>query len=223
MSMNDLRVMPPLAPLDMPEQDLDACYADPKAPPARPEEHVTLWRCVVFIPAILATIGFIWFMWDWFGADGITWVEGTLLGLMSFNVFWLCLTVTTVLLGIGSLTQALKRPGHPRPLKVALLMPIYNEVPWYVLGNARSMLEELRARGGRMNTPCSSLAIRGTTLSPVRNRIPSARFRPRCLRGFAFTIADGPRIPTAKLATSRTGFRTGVLTGPPCWCWMPTA
>ncbi len=148
MSMNDLRVMPPLAPLDMPEQDLDVCYADPKAPPARPEERVTLWRCVVFIPAILATIGFIWFMWDWFGVDGITWVEGTLLGLMSFNVFWLCLTVTTVLLGIGSLTQALKRPGHPRPLKVALLMPIYNEVPWYVLGNARSMLEELRARGG---------------------------------------------------------------------------
>ncbi|MEC7257783.1 MAG: glucans biosynthesis glucosyltransferase MdoH, partial [Pseudomonadota bacterium] len=59
-------------------------------------------------------------------------------------------TVTTVLLGMWSLSRQAPRVrgSAARPLDVALLMPIYNEVPWYVLGNARSMLEELRARGG---------------------------------------------------------------------------
>ena len=145
---DDFHIMPPRAPLAMPEQNLDVVYADPKAPTAKEDHRVILWRCLVFIPAILATLGFGWLMWSWFGDDGISIVEGALLGLMAFNFFWLCLTVSTVALGLGSLTQALKRPGPAKPLKVALLMPIYNEVPWYVLGNARSMLEELRSRGG---------------------------------------------------------------------------
>ncbi|MEO1140162.1 MAG: glucans biosynthesis glucosyltransferase MdoH [Pseudomonadota bacterium] len=144
----DLYIMPPEARLNMPAQNLDVFYADPKAPGVQSNDHVGLWRAIVFIPAILATIGFVWTMWSWFGDDGISTVEGTLLGLMAFNFFWLCLTVSTVGLGLGSLTQ-ISRPEYAAPpLKVALLMPIHNEVPWYVLGNARSMLEELRARGG---------------------------------------------------------------------------
>jgi membrane glycosyltransferase len=34
-------------------------------------------------------------------------------------------------------------------MSAALLVPVYNEDPWFVLGNARSMLEDLRRHGGR--------------------------------------------------------------------------
>nr|WP_317056070.1 glucans biosynthesis glucosyltransferase MdoH [Roseovarius sp. W115]MDV2929663.1 glucans biosynthesis glucosyltransferase MdoH [Roseovarius sp. W115] len=146
---HNLHIMPPEAPLDMPAQNFDVFYEDPKAPAQLSENTVVLWRAIVFIPAILATFGFGWFMWSWFGLDGLNTVEGILLTLMAFNFFWLCLTVSTVGLGLGSLTRTIPRTQTSERLKVALLMPIYNEVPWYVLGNARSMLEELRAYGGR--------------------------------------------------------------------------
>ncbi|MEM7074125.1 MAG: glucans biosynthesis glucosyltransferase MdoH [Pseudomonadota bacterium] len=148
MSRSDLHIMPPEAPLEMPVQRLESEYADPAAPAARPDRQVGIWRLAVFGPAVLASAAFIWLMWSWFGAGGITAVEGTLLGLMAFNFFWLCLTVSTVVIGLGSLTRLPRREAPAAPLRVALLMPIHNEVPWYVLGNAKSMLEELRARGG---------------------------------------------------------------------------
>ncbi|WP_338550007.1 glucans biosynthesis glucosyltransferase MdoH [Roseovarius phycicola] len=144
-----LHIMPPEAPLEMPAQNFDVSYADPKAPELRSDNKTALWRAIVFIPAILATFGFGWFMWSWFGMDGLNAVEGILLSLMAFNFFWLCLTVSTVALGLGSLTRTPPRMQTSQRMKVALLMPVYNEVPWYVLGNARSMLEELRSHGGR--------------------------------------------------------------------------
>lgn len=133
----------------MPEQRLQDAYADPNAPELLSDRRVVLWRFVVFAPAILATAGFFQLMWTWFGDSGISAVEGTLLCLMAFNFFWLCLTVSTVALGLGSLTRPAAEDGPTKPLKVALLMPVHNEVPWNVLGNARSMLEELRSRGGQ--------------------------------------------------------------------------
>ncbi|MEM9550770.1 MAG: glucans biosynthesis glucosyltransferase MdoH [Pseudomonadota bacterium] len=144
----DLHTMPPRAPLDMPTQDLGARFCDPDAPGAQADHRLFLWRLITFAPAILCTIGFGAILWGWFADDGITWVEGTLMGLMAFNFFWLSLTVSTVALGLASMTRAMRPLGPIQPMRVALLMPIYNEVPWYVLGNARSMLEELRALGG---------------------------------------------------------------------------
>ncbi|MEL6433367.1 MAG: glucans biosynthesis glucosyltransferase MdoH [Pseudomonadota bacterium] len=145
----DLHIMPPEAPLDMPEQNLQDGYADPKAPEISTDYMVTACRFFVFVPAILATFGFVHLMWNWFGESGISIVEGALLGLMAFNFFWLCLTVSTVALGLGSLTRPAQADMPDKSLKVALLMPIHNEVPWNVFGNARSMLEELRGRGGQ--------------------------------------------------------------------------
>ncbi|WP_135502619.1 glucans biosynthesis glucosyltransferase MdoH [Roseovarius aestuariivivens] len=148
MSAPDLRLMPPEAPLAMPPQDLRRLYADPTAPGAANDRSVHFWRAGVFGTAGLATAGFAAILWGWFGDGGLSGIEATLLALMVFNFFWLCLTVSTVALGLGSMTVAQRPQGPTRPMRVALLMPVYNEVPWYVLGNARSMLEELRARGG---------------------------------------------------------------------------
>lgn len=98
-----------------------------------------------------ATLALLWVMCDWFGAEGINVVEAILLALISFNFFWISFTVCTVLLGMVSLAKQ-ERPERrtaAQPLRVALLTPVYNEVPWNVLGNARTMLEDLQARGGK--------------------------------------------------------------------------
>ncbi len=146
----DLHIMPPESPLDMPVQDFSAPFRDARAPGAEATRDVALWRVLAFSPAMVATAGLAWVMLGWFSDQGISAAETVLLVLICFNFFWISFTVSTVLLGFASLTRQ-GRPSRgtgPRPLRVALLMPVCNEEPWYVLGNARSMLEELRARGG---------------------------------------------------------------------------
>ncbi len=151
-SMNpDLKIMPPEAPLAMPEQDFGAGFRDAQAPADARRSSAGLWRALAFSPAMAASVALLWVMADWFDAEGINVVEAILLALISFNFFWISFTVCTVLLGMVSLARQERpvRQGRAQPLRVALLMPVYNEVPWNVLGNARTMLEELRARGGK--------------------------------------------------------------------------
>lgn len=146
----DLCLMPPEQPLAMPVQDFAAPFRDACAPTSAPPRRLRLWRGLAFSPAMAATLGLGWIMLGWFGDQGISLIEGLLLGLICFNFFWISFTVSTVLLGCVSLARQPARPlrGPARPLRVALLMPVHNEDPCYVLGNARSMLEDLRARGG---------------------------------------------------------------------------
>ncbi|WP_170363850.1 glucans biosynthesis glucosyltransferase MdoH [Ruegeria arenilitoris] len=147
----DLKIMPPKAPLAMPEQDFAAGFRDAQAPADARRSSAGLWRALAFSPAMAASVALLWVMADWFDAEGINVVEAILLALISFNFFWISFTVCTVLLGMVSLARQERpvRQGRAQPLRVALLMPVYNEVPWNVLGNARTMLEELRARGGK--------------------------------------------------------------------------
>ncbi|EEE36902.1 glucans biosynthesis glucosyltransferase H [Rhodobacteraceae bacterium KLH11] len=147
----DLHIMPPEAPLAMPAQNFSAEFHDAQAPSEARRPSAGFWRALAFSPAMAATLGLLWVMSDWFGAEGINLIEAILLALISFNFFWISFTVCTVLLGMVSLSRqdTPQRQAAPQPLKVALLMPVYNEVPWFVLGNARTMLEELRARGGQ--------------------------------------------------------------------------
>lgn len=144
-------LMPREQHLEMPAQNFKSRFEDGNVPmdQAAPA-HVALWRGLTFSPAMAATAALTWIMRDWFMDDGFTWLETVLLALIAFNFFWICFTVSTVLLGLYSLSRREKadKRGALRGMHVALLMPIYNEVPWYVLGNARSMLEELRSRGG---------------------------------------------------------------------------
>ncbi|MTI03868.1 glucans biosynthesis glucosyltransferase MdoH [Roseibium sp. RKSG952] len=147
----DLHIMPPEAPLQMPAQNFSAGFRDAQAPSNHGRASAGFWRALAFSPAMVATLALLWVMSDWFGAQGINVIEAILLALISFNFFWISFTVCTVLLGMVSLSRQEQplRQGRSQPLKVALLMPVYNEVPWFVLGNARTMLEELRARGGQ--------------------------------------------------------------------------
>ena len=143
-------MMPPKSPLEMPVQDLARTYRDAAAPDMSPHRDALLWRLAAFGPATLATLGLLWVMWGWFEADGFTGLETTLITLIAFNFFWISLTLFTVLSGMASLMRkgTLRTARRPDALKVALLVPVHNEAPWYVLGNASAMLEELRDQGG---------------------------------------------------------------------------
>lgn len=146
----DLHIMPAESPARMPVQNLRAPFHDTRAPGEEPDRAIALWRVLAFSPAMVATLGLAWIIYGWFADHGINGIETVLLILICFNFFWICFTVSTALLGFWSLTRQNShvRGDTTKPLRVALLMPVYNEEPWYVLGNARSMLEELRARGG---------------------------------------------------------------------------
>ena len=148
--MSASRLTPPEQPLEMPEQDFSAAFRDGTARHESPARQAALWRILAFSPPMAATGALAWIMQGWFADDGFMALEMLLLALIAFSFFWISFTVSTVLLGIWSLwRQKPERPqGAARPLRTALLMPVYNEDPCFVLGNARSMLEELRARGG---------------------------------------------------------------------------
>ncbi|SCZ55193.1 membrane glycosyltransferase [Epibacterium ulvae] len=141
-------LMPSQFPLDMPAQDFARPFEDEDAPKTKEARHAALWRIVTFSPAMLATAALGWVMQGWFADGGVTWLETVLLALIIFNFFWICFSVSTVLLGLYSLSRREQTTGEIEgaPMRVALLVPVYNEVPWYVLGNAQSMLEELSSR-----------------------------------------------------------------------------
>ncbi|MEY8801725.1 glucans biosynthesis glucosyltransferase MdoH [Leisingera sp. XS_AS12] len=144
-------LMPPEQPLAMPAQDFACEFHDSAAPEQKPPRQVALWRLLAFSPAMLATALLCWVMQGWFAADGFMALEVLLLTLIGFNFFWIAFTVSTVLLGLYGLSRRprTRNLGPSRPMKVALLIPIYNENPWYVLGNAQSMLQDLHGRGGQ--------------------------------------------------------------------------
>lgn len=141
--------MPDPAPLDHPVQDLRARYRDGDAPEHVPlGRGVTLWRLATFLPAVLITLGLIAVFTDFFAMDGLSGFETLLISLIAMTFFWISLSVTTVTVGIVNMLRA--RPAEIaqhqiEPLDVALLVPVYNEAPADVLGNACAMIEELSA------------------------------------------------------------------------------
>jgi membrane glycosyltransferase len=141
--------MPVPAPLDMQAQDFAKAPASRKVskPPGR---H---WRLAVFGPACLVTLALVLGLHGWLAGDGMTGLEWALLVMIALTFIWVTLSVSTVGVAITALlarhASDSRAPRDVPPLKVALLVPIYHEVPWDVFGNAAAMLEDLAAR----NTP----------------------------------------------------------------------
>ncbi len=152
-----LELMPPECPLQMPTQDFTQAFCDQNAPGPLQQKSVALWRLMVFAPALLATFVLAFVMKGWFAADGFMALEILLLVLIAFNFFWITFSVSTVLLGLWRMWRH-RHPGgevqyeisgSQAALKVALLIPVHNEDAAAVGANARTMLEELYALGGR--------------------------------------------------------------------------
>ncbi|SHE65941.1 membrane glycosyltransferase [Litoreibacter ascidiaceicola] len=138
-------MMPPEQPLAFPVQDLSSDYRDGAAPDLPNDPSTRLWRLATFLPAIITTGGLIAAFTDWFAMGGLSVFEGILIALIACTFFWISLSVSTVTVGLVNMMRPrIARSGKPAPAQdVALLVPVYNEVPWDVFGNACAMLEEL--------------------------------------------------------------------------------
>lgn len=144
--------MPPRAPLARPIQELKQPYRDSAAPSLSDRPKALRWRLLTFIPAILTTLGVIAALSNWFVMDGLSLLEGAILLLIVITFFWIALSLSTATLGVLSMFFWRKRSGQDGSdgaLDVALLVPIYNEEPVDVFGNAAAMMSALAKRGSR--------------------------------------------------------------------------
>ncbi|MEW9919567.1 glucans biosynthesis glucosyltransferase MdoH [Marimonas sp. MJW-29] len=142
--------MPPRAPLEMRAQDLRAAPTPRVSAPA--PVSPTLWRVATFLPALIGTVLLLYGLYAWLAGAGMTGLEWLLLSMIGATFVWVTLSVSTVGVAIAGLLareQSQQRaPASVAPLDVALLVPVYNEVPWDVFGNAAAMLDDLAARNG---------------------------------------------------------------------------
>ncbi len=144
------QAMPPRAPLVMEAQDLAKAPAR-RATSAAPDRPA-IWRVAVFFPALIATLCLMYGMYAWLAGAGMTGLEWALLCMIGATFVWVTLSVSTVAVAIAGLLARedakARAPQDLAPLDVALLVPVYNEVPWDVFGNAAAMLDDLAVRDG---------------------------------------------------------------------------
>ncbi len=143
-------LMPPRDGLEMRAQNLSARpRGDSLHLPDVPLAPVW-WRLVVFAPALMGTAAMLAGLFSWLNIGGMTWLEWTLLALIGTCFVWVALSVSTVAVGALGLLRRPRPAPLPEPggLSVALLVPIHNEVPEDVFGNAAAMLDDLKRRGG---------------------------------------------------------------------------
>ncbi|WP_299553752.1 glucans biosynthesis glucosyltransferase MdoH [uncultured Tateyamaria sp.] len=138
--------MPLRAPLKMPAQDFARA---PDCVDAGTDKRDPIWRMAVFLPALSITGIVLWGLYGLFEISGMTGLEYVLLTLIGLTFIWVTIAVSTVGVGLAGRLDPSRRPAPANPLDVALLVPIYNETPWDVFGNAAAMLTDLtRQKGG---------------------------------------------------------------------------
>ncbi|MEM8653429.1 MAG: glucans biosynthesis glucosyltransferase MdoH [Pseudomonadota bacterium] len=138
--------MPPRAPLEMPAQDFARA---PSQADAGTDRQDPIWRMAVFLPALAITGFTLWGLYGLFEMSGMTSFEYVLLALIGLTFIWVTIAVSTVGVGLAGRLDPSRKPAPTDPLDVALLVPIYNETPWDVFGNAAAMLTDLtRQKGG---------------------------------------------------------------------------
>ncbi|MAN62326.1 MAG: glucans biosynthesis glucosyltransferase MdoH [Parvibaculum sp.] len=139
--------LPPEAPLAMPEQHFDAPFTDPNAQPcfsAHVRFSLSLRRFSVFFVASLTTLWLLYETLAAFSVGGITPSEIGIASLFAANFFWISLSGVNVILGFLRRSRtSVSSSNSADPMKVALLVPAYNEDPGRVFANAAAMLKSL--------------------------------------------------------------------------------
>ena len=134
-----------LPTLDMPDQDLHAPFRDPAAPGTRSALSVRLIRAVTLTLPALASLALGRIALGWFALDGhLGVIEGALIAVTAFALYWSMLSVLTALLGL--LRRAAPPPaldGSRAGLGVAILLPMYGEPARQTIGQAVRLLAQL--------------------------------------------------------------------------------
>ena len=142
-------LMPERKPLGMPEQDFKKPYRDTSAPNWKAKPASRIWKYAVFGPAFLTTLLLLAAFTDWLSTGGLGLVEFCLIAMVGLTFFWISVSVSTASMGLLNLSLKRKTDQTPETkttsnLDVALLVPIYNETPSEVFGNAAAMWDELQ-------------------------------------------------------------------------------
>lgn len=141
--------MPPAAPLEAQEQVL---AQTPTRSGVQSPPRARKWRLATFGPALIGTAFLMYGLYGWLAQSGMSGMEWALLSMIGATFVWVTLSVSTVGVAIAGLLardSADARPaGSVDGIDVALLVPVYNEVPENVFGNAAAMLQDLAARAG---------------------------------------------------------------------------
>ena len=140
--------MPARAPLAMPMQDFAKAPA-PRRPLVLANRRVWLWRAAAFMPAFVMTVAFIWAQASALARGGLSGVENVHLYLSGFAFLWIAISVGTAIIGLIAAARPRTAATIPRAtpdLSVALLIPIHNEDPSDVFGNAAALLADLRGK-----------------------------------------------------------------------------
>ncbi len=141
--------MPPPAPLEAAEQILHQ-----RPTPAVPQvaQRAGGWRAATFVPALIGTALLMYGLYGWLASGGMSGMEWALLSMIGGTFVWVSLSVSTVGVAIAGLLARAQSDvlpaGAVKGIDVALLVPVYNEVPQNVFGNAAAMLQDLAARRG---------------------------------------------------------------------------
>lgn len=171
-------LMPPEAPLPMPEQDLRRA---PRAKPLpRDPWRVQAARVFVFGFALVLSVALGAVLHDWFHPGGVAPPEAALIGLGAFAAFWILLSVATAIL--GCLPQPAPARGPGPALDIAILAPIYGEPIETTLTNAGQLMYQL-APGRHRHTlyvlsdtrAPQSVQAEHDAVARLRRRLPGAR------------------------------------------------
>jgi len=143
--LDQANLMPVRAPLSRPIQDFRTPYTDDNAQRFDRKAPV-LWRLVTFLPALVTTVLLSVVFLQWFETGGVTATEIVLTILVALTFFWIAFSVSTATVGIfvSLFSRTKQMPRTARPMDVAILVPVYNEDPSSVFGNAVAMLEDLQ-------------------------------------------------------------------------------
>ncbi|MBT8408717.1 MAG: glucans biosynthesis glucosyltransferase MdoH [Alphaproteobacteria bacterium] len=145
LSLASQAAMPPRAPLALSPQDFRArSPSRARATQPRWSDHAV--RLAVFGPALFLTLSLIVGLARWLAEGGMSALEVALIALIGITFIWVSITVSTVMVALAHLFWARSRrpkPARAAAQRVALLMPIHNECPETVFGNAAAMLKSL--------------------------------------------------------------------------------
>ncbi|WP_424970852.1 glucans biosynthesis glucosyltransferase MdoH [Dinoroseobacter sp. S76] len=158
-------MMPPRAPLEMRPQSFGKVAAPPRGVAQGRGRQNWLWRAAAFLPtAIVATV-ICSYAADHLAQGGVSVIEAMALGVIVLSTVWLFFAVSSACLGMVryAIQRDVKLAREDIPTQtIALLLPIYNETPWDVFGNASAMMRDLQRSQG----DSFSLFILSDTQSP---------------------------------------------------------
>lgn len=200
--MNDPFDMPERTPLRVDVQDLARVSTSARRPPRLRRGRI--WRLATFVPALIGTGLLVYGLYRWLAGQGMTGLEWAILTMIGATFVWVSLSVSTVGVAIaGLLARADADDRAPRDvtgIDVALLVPIYGEVPEDVFGNSAAMLQDLFSR---RSVHRYSLFILSDTQDPV-----TADLEWRAFRALRAEAPDGMAVHYRR-RTRNTGKKVG--------------